>query len=412
MPRAQTRPEVNQGLKGEVKGDVNKLREVKAAPGAYGRLAASMNIKKHKLIPANRLWKPRGRTSLRYSDILPWLPDGWNIYHPALRATGLRDRTTCRRLFFFKHRLRLELARYVEEPALFTGQVHHAFMETMTLNPKADKEAVVAQMDEKYIAKWEQNMRQGDRRLLEDGTPIEKAVESRRVDFLRGVAVARMLWDKGPAPSGYKVVDVEQRLCFTAAGFCGPVTCRLDLVLQDSQGRLWVKDYKTTDKPLARVVPALGLDAQAYLYRLGLIAQYAKKKVGGAIFTVVRKPGIRYCGKDATPEDYFKRVQEWYSEEEKKYRAGIVAAQVGVSRRFVFSGRIPPDLRLQVAEANRDLKATPDPELNNFPKCYNQYVCQGQYGTSCPFMEICAEAAYNWPQLLHTRYVQRQGDDE
>lgn len=69
-----------------------------------------------------------------------------------------------------------------------------------------------------------------------------------------------------------------------------------------------IVDWKTTDDPLAYIRQAL-IGFQAELYALALLEEEITAQ--GIVYRLIRKPTIRLCSKDPSPEAYEARCYEW-----------------------------------------------------------------------------------------------------
>jgi hypothetical protein len=88
-------------------------------------------------------------------------------------------------------------------------------------------------------------------------------------------------------------------------------------------------EHKTTkDKIDEKYVYKLNWDDQVPFYLLNLSYQRGEW-VTRLRYTAIRKPSIKFCGKDKTEEDYFNRVREWYeTDTEEKINTFLVVRSV------------------------------------------------------------------------------------
>lgn len=164
------------------------------------------------------------------------------------------------------------------------------------------------------------------------------------------------------------------------------------VLLDESNGALYILDHKTCGKDIVQYIRTLPLAAQTLLYpRL--------VRVAGIIYNVIRTPTIRCCKTDDNDLDkYAARVEKWYED-----NMDTVMAQTII--------RPSPELKVLSTQRldNATRYCTTPPLLENFPATGGS-ACQA-YNSLCSFIGLCTLDTALWPEQLE-RFDRDWRDDE
>lgn len=160
---------------------------------------------------------------------------------------------------------------------------------------------------------------------------------------------------------------------------------KVDLVLREvDTGLIYVADHKTTASEILGFGPywqSLQVDSQMSNYSLAFNAD-------GFIYDVIKKPGIKLCGKDE------KAAEEKGITPEEAYEERC-EAQIAAEPEAFFQWREFVKLDEDMAAARQDLWDAATllrqcDKAGRYPRFSDS--CTGMYG-SCPYLEVCAGGA-------------------
>lgn len=332
---------------------------------------------------------------------------GLEVYTPHIHSTNIKTRALCRRRFLFAHRL--GLVRKGFHSPLQMGSLYHRIMRHLYLGG-SEEEALrdaVGWIAEEVSALAE--LAEKDRGMSLGAQSIREIQDDAQSDLDKAMAMAIVSWRDHPLDwDAWEVISVEEplHLILTSPVFQATVSIMIDLLLRDrASGEGWIVDHKTTSQSPTKRAAMLQFDCQPRLYRLGATAAYPDIPIVGAIFSIIRKPTIKYCGKDATFEDYIERVRTWYVTQREKNPSDppYVAPHI----RFV-EPVMTEELHAQLHEARAASQCSVD--LINFPRTANtEQICDGKYGV-CPFAPLCTSSSDAWSTLIPDLYVQVNRD--
>lgn len=333
---------------------------------------------------------------------------------PPIRSSAMGTLDLCPRKFLYDEKLGLKPKGYSSSLAL--GDLYHEYRRCSILGmSEADTESSVLSK----IAAYEKQLMEdaGKTGLLPNGQSLSSVLEELKDDL----AVARAMsaafnevypfkaerWSPMLDPEGVPLT--EKLFEVQLPGIETPVKIKFDNVIVDNQSgtpsNVWIVDDKTTSlRPMDRA-SSMSFSNQISLYRAVLTQLIqgwgwsSKYLVVGSVHNVLKKPTIRYCGKDASFEAYVERVKKWYREQSEP-------PIIQVWTRFE-SSLFDPEFLSRLQE--QDHASGSLPSIHKFGR--RESSCF-QYNRTCPFLPLCTTDTAMWPQLVELNYVRRFRDDD
>ena len=346
-----------------------------------------------------------------------------DVRKPLIRSSPLQCLDHCPRRFLYEYKLGIRARRY--ESALTMGTIVHKVLQALFLGETPQDALEVCQ---RLLAKEQQKLidQTGADGFLPTGEALEPALKKIEEDYHKARATGLAFWTCVPfeqdkyevlrTPGGDPVVELLLETEYP--GLSRPFRTPCDLALVEvGTHNVWIVDYKTTSfDPKKRAIPTK-ISAQLAIYRLSLQSHldawheqdpknFPQYTVVGSLHAVIKKPGIKFCKKDANFEAYIDRLVQWYKDADAK----------------------DPDNPPLVLDPNRFSKKLMTEELWGRLKQYCK-ACQAapnvdhfyrvgesaclQYNRVCAFMPLCNSDPAMWPDLIEQRYeVSFREDDE
>lgn len=332
---------------------------------------------------------------------------GLKLFSPRIHSTNMKTLALCRRRFLFAHRL--GLVRKGFSRPLSMGSLYHRIMQSLYLGNHPSR---VSESATEWIAKIIDTLAAecDSRGGLPGGSTLREVQDQAQSDLLKAQAMAFAIWDAHPLDSEtWEVIAVEQPITIKIKiplGVVPPLSMQIDLLLRHrASGEGWIVDHKTTSSSPAMRARMLSFDCQPRVYRFGATQAYPSMNIVGAIYSIIKKPSIKYCGKDASFEAYVDRVKQWYEDQRAKdpNNPPFVAAHIRFTEPVM-----PAELLGQLRETSRASRCAPT--LVNFPKTPNtEQVCESRYGL-CPYAELCTSNPGTWSVLIPSSFDQVDRD--
>ncbi len=333
------------------------------------------------------------------------------LFSPRIHSTNMKTLALCRRRFLFAHRLGL-VPKGFSRP-LSMGDLYHRIMESLYLGNHLSR---VSESAAEWIAETVVGLAAvaDARGGLPGGQSLRELQDQANSDLLKAQAMAVAIWEAHPLDSEtWEVVAVEQPITIKLRlplYVAAPISMQIDLLLRHRKsGEGWIVDHKTTSASPVQRARMLSFDCQPRIYRFGAAQAYPDMPIVGAIYSIIKKPTIKYCGKDKSFSDYIERVKQWYVDKREKtpHDPPFVASHLRFTEPV-----LPTELLTQLRETSRASRCAPT--LTNFPKTPNtEQVCESEYGL-CPFAELCTSDPGTWSVLIPSGFnqVDRDGDTE
>lgn len=281
------------------------------------------------------------------------------------------------------------------------GQIYHKFQQ---LGPGKEGEvrAWVREMQNELMAKVE-------RGEDIDGNAVRLANLMTDL-YNKAEVMAQLFWEKFPQPSYLRTIGTEIKVSMQYHDLTLEGT--IDKLLENEQdGAVWIRDHKSSGRPLAVLFGGLAWSLQARLYRV-LATHFVSEPgselqpIRGFIFDGILKPGIKLCKTDdknakewnvPVQEAYLRRVREWYA----TYKAEK-DKEAMLSRGIIFNEPLFPDELLRVFSIMRALIARPvKPEC--FWRDLTRQACF-QYEKQCIYHDLCESPEWKWDELFENKY--------
>jgi len=318
------------------------------------------------------------------------------------RQSSMGCAVSCERCWFFQYRWGVTLrGREIKEAATL-GTIYHKFQQ---LGPGKEQE----------VRAWVRGqqaelMAQADRGEDIDGNMVRLANLMTSL-YHKAETMAQLFWEKYPQPSYLRSVGTELKLSMEYEGLTLEGT--IDKLLENTQdGFRWIRDHKSTGRPLSCLFGGLAWSLQARMYRI-LVENYlggdfadSHLTVHGFIMDGILKPGIKLCGKDdkeakkqnITPEEaYLRRVREWYkTEETDKGRPTIL------SRSLIYNEPLFPKELTDALNKMRNLIDRPV-HPDNFSRDITRMACF-QWEKQCIYHDLCEAPFWRYEELFQTKY--------
>ena len=242
---------------------------------------------------------------------------------------------TCRKLYYFEY---VEQLKPIETPkALEIGTLYHYGLELL-LNGRRDDDVMCE------VAERARNHAEA---LNVDYDPLNTYIALAMIDA----------FDKGSNWRSWQIEAIEKRFEVTT-GYAKRMIGKIDGIITDN-GKRYLIEHKTTSQ--------WGKDGEAYLHNLLWDEQstnylYAYRRmledgvidggpVSGIFYTIIEKPSIKpysatppekrkytkdgnlYAGQhefDESPEEYARRVREWYAAENRVHTAFVYRTEADI----------------------------------------------------------------------------------
>ncbi|KKN58737.1 hypothetical protein LCGC14_0549150 [marine sediment metagenome] len=335
-----------------------------------------------------------------------------DIRKPFIRSSPLAVLDHCPRKFLYESRLGIIPRRY--ESALTMGTIVHKVLQSLFMG-KTKEEAL--SVCERLLATEQQRLIDdaGPDGFLPTGVPLDTTLKKLEEDYHKARATGLVFWQFVPfnrnkwevlrTPEGTPMVELLLECEYP--GLSRPFRTPCDLVLIDKgTGEIWIVDFKTTGfDPKKRAVPTK-ISAQLAVYRLSLQSHLdswheeglaPKRTVVGSLHAIIKKSGIKFCGKDADFAAYVQRLIQWYKDADTK----------------------DPENPPMILEPNRFTGPLMSRELWGRLKQYCK-ACQAApnvdafyrsgesacltFNRICPYMGLCNSDPAMWPDIIRERF--------
>lgn len=380
--------------------------------GRKARYAASDN-------PNEALDYKRKAKALSPRDIRSILP--LTVVQPPVRQSNAGHFVQCPRYYLLRDMVGLvPKGTYHSAPEI--GVLYHGLMESYVRGlPKQER-------DDRFNSAVAQAVADARDWGVETGN-MKKADDTCRTiekDGLVAYAMAEYTWAKAPLNlKRFTPILTEVSLEAEVPGLGVTTKGIVDLLLWDSQSKgYWLYDYKSTSRDLGAILPTLGFDFQARIYRV-LVEEALEAGLGlpngdvatrapvrGFAWGYIKVPTIR-LKRDQTVEDYCEEVREWYEatgrhEDKKAERVMEPVCQTGT---MAFTGERYDAELMYVYRMMKEANAR-TPTLDNFPRLGKLHgMCSGRFGRPCEFLDLCGSPPSEWAQKVLKSYKVERHDE-
>ncbi len=343
-----------------------------------------------------------------------------DVRKPLIRSSPLSTLEHCPRKFLYEYKLGIKPRRY--ESALTMGTIVHKVLEALFTGQKPTEALSVC---ERLLAKEQQRLiaDAGSDGFLSTGEPLDVVMKKLEEDYQKARATGLVFWQFVPfdasewevlrTPDNEQMIEVILECEYP--GLNRPIRCPCDLaLLHVPTGEVWIIDYKTTSfDPKKRAIPTK-IGVQMKLYRLVLQSHLdawaeqgraPKRKVAGSMHAIIKKPGIKFCKKDANYEAYIERLVQWYKDKDEADPEN--PPLILDPNRFtgpLMTRELWGRLKQYCKAANAQ------PNVDHFYRA-GESACL-QYNRICPFMKLCNSDYSMWPDLIRQGYEVAYREDK
>ncbi len=251
--------------------------------------------------------------------------------------------------------------------------------------------------------------------FLSTGEALEATLKKLEEDYHKARATGLVFWNFVPfAKDQYEVMRtpdgtpmIELLLEAEYPGLSRPIRMPCDLALRDKgTGEVWIVDYKTTSfDPKKRAIPTK-ISAQIAIYRLVLqshfdawheTGQCEKTTVVGSMHAIIKKPGIKFCKKDANFQAYIERLVQWYKD---KDAADPLNPPLILDPNRFTKPLMTRELFGRLKQYCKACQASPN--IDSFYRV-GESACM-QYNRICAYMPLCNSDPTMWPDIVRDKY--------
>lgn len=338
-----------------------------------------------------------------------------------IRSSGMKDFEHCPRKFLYRYKLGISPRTY--QPALHIGSVFHLVLQALFMGRTQEESLDAAKQ---YFHRFcnEILATADEAGFTPGGKSVEGVIKAAEDDYhkARAMAVSFMSfkpfdwskWELLYSPDDTPCVELL--LEAKVSGLPVPIVAPCDLaLLKKGTKEIWIVDHKTTSTDTLARSRSVRISPQIALYRLVLQchldawaeehSKYKGLRVRGSIHNIVKKPTIKYCRKDATFEDYIKRVIEWYKD---KHEEDPQHSPIFQSETFFTEATLTKELYLRLRQQSRVARAAPS--LDRFYRA-GDYACH-EFNSVCPYADLCDSDPVMWPDIVRTRFNIKFREDE
>lgn len=324
---------------------------------------------------------------------------------------------SCKRKFLFRHRLCLTPKRESLKPSATLGTFIHSIL-ALGLKPAADA--------------FTSNLSALESQMLDTGDEfgdLAKKYSTLKELWEKAKVVTTILLETFPPKPTHKVIFKEQYFQTTLAFYPFPMIIggTLDrVILNEEDGSFWIRDYKSTSRPIEELLAGYRWSAQLWFYKL-LFELTQDKPCRGFILDVVQTPSIKLSGEDrdftlqeitkgknkgepkkvyeGEPkfENYLARCKRWYADNKDSTCRSF--CEMFPSRLY---RTLPPDLHWNMGRACQSLPAEINPDL--WPRDMTGSACKS-FSRICDYYPLCNSAQEGWPILIPADYTVTPPDD-
>jgi len=244
--------------------------------------------------------------------------------------------------------------------------------------------------------------------------------------YQKAEVMAHVFWKKFPQPEYFTTLgmEIKHSVEWQDGLF---ITGTLDkLLFHVSNNDVWIRDHKSTGRPLSALFGGLSWSLQGRIYRI-LSEDFIKKtpyampngftgdvSVKGFILDGIITPGIKLCKADeknakewkcSVETAYLRRVEEWYESYEVKAELDNKANTMALdSKAMLFTEPLYPkeltDLLCYMAKLKN--------RQSLHPSLYARDVTRNscfKYEKQCVYHDLCSTNPDQWDALFESKYT-------
>jgi hypothetical protein len=229
--------------------------------------------------------------------------------------------------------------------------------------------------------------------------------------YKKAEVMAQLFWERFPQPATLHTVGTEIKVSMPHDDLTLEGTIDR-LLVNEPDGSIWIRDHKSTGRPLAVLFGGLGWSLQGRLYRVlaeeYLVGKYKDNHptAKGFILDGILKPGIKCCKTDdknaktwnvPIQEAYLRRVREWYTTYKEEHNKETM-----MSRAMIFSEPLFPEELCLALDRMRGIIIR-DPKPENYARDITRQACF-LYEKQCIYHDLCESPYWKWEELFDVKY--------
>jgi len=334
------------------------------------------------------------------------------------RQSSIACALACERYWFCRHRMGVRLRGAERKDAATLGKIYHRLQQYGPGEEEKTKAWVRGQQCDL--------MAMIDRGEDLDGNALRLTIMLTSL-YKKAEVMAHIFWEKFPQPPQFKVIgtEIKHTMDFDGLTLEGTID---KLLLDEKDGNLWIRDHKSTGRPLAVLFGGLAWSVQARIYRI-LATDYIKQHrelgcdglvVKGFILDGIITPGIKLCKTDtknakewkcSVEDAYLRRVKDWYRTYEVKAELeGKRNTKAIDSKAILFTEPLIPYELRNALEKMRILEGHPI-----HPTYYHRDVTRSAcfaYQKQCIYHDLCETDPNQWDSLFETKYQIKPAEEK
>lgn len=323
------------------------------------------------------------------------------------RQSSVNCAVACERCWFYQYRMGVQLRGVEYKEAATLGKIYHRLQQHGPGKEAETKKWITMQQRDLMdrIAKGE-DLDGNMARLANQLTTLYNKAE----------VMAHIFWEKFPQPPQFKVIgtEIKHSLKWRGLHLSGTID---KLLHNNTDNSEWIRDHKSTGRPLAVLFGGLAWSIQARIYRV-LADDYLKAytevpgKLKGFILDGIITPGIKLSGADeknaktwnvSVEDAYLRRVKAWYRDYEVKADiAGKKNTKAIDSRGILFTEPLFPDELWDILCKMAELTQR-DFHPSEYSRDITRMACF-QYEKQCIYHDLCEKDPDQWDSLFESRY--------
>jgi hypothetical protein len=326
------------------------------------------------------------------------------------RQSSIACASACERLWFYRYRMGVVLRGVERKDAATLGTIYHK-LQHYGPGKEAETKKWITQQQRDLMAMVDggEDLDGNAQRLANMLTSLYKTAE----------VMAHIFWERFPQPPHFKVIGTEIKHSMEFDGLTLEGTID-KLILNEKDGGIWIRDHKSTGRPLAALFGGLAWSLQARIYRI-LAIDYLKKNralgldeaiIKGFIFDGIMKPGIKSCKTDeknakewgcSIEDAYLRRVKEWYRDYEVKAELeGKKNTKAIDSKALLFTEQVYP-LGLKHALHRMQVLMRYFHHPDYYDRDITRKACFA-YEKQCIYHDLCETDPKQWDRLFELKY--------
>ena len=322
----------------------------------------------------------------------------------AIRQSAVKD-ATCERKYYLKHMLKVSLRGGERKESADLGTIYHRFQH-------------VGEGHDIEVMNWVRGLQAELMKKVNRGDDLDgnliATANSLTELYYKARAMAYIFWEKFPLPEYLVPIAKEQPIQYFDNVLEVELSGTLDLILMDIRDNTyWIRDHKSTSRPLNAIFASAGWGIQSRIYRL-LGLEYLKQNglsrktsdLKGFILDGIQFPGIKQCKKDekeakdqgiSVEDAYLRRVRGWYGEKRDKEEDEVIRSKAI----FYAETRYPNELVTSIVRIKKLHCRKP------VPWEFSRDITGGEcfsYNRLCPFYDLCNTPPGLWDSLFERKY--------